>query len=218
MDSGPELVRRNRIRGRLQCESDVYVRTDRFVPTISDDPAVQARYVEMRRNGESHNMAEMLATRSFPGFSTDDTFMRGWKTGEQFADNPALGNYYRQVAESQGCSTQGKAYISGLAEYPGDPRAWVGGKSDVLAVARERNLNVEGLVSHRGYTPDPTPDVDVAQDILFDRASDFVAQGMKKDEAIAKAYDLCTGRSDLGQPLLVEDNVPHPEDVIAADG
>lgn len=179
---------------------------------------VGEKYIEMRLAGQSHNMAEVLATRKFPGFSTDDTFMKGWKTGEQFADSPALGNYYRGVAESLGVSTQGKAYISGLAEYPGDPRAWVGGKSDVLSVARERNLNVEGMVNHTGHATDPSPDIDIAEDILVDTARGIAGStGMKWGEALAKAYDLRTGRSDLGQPLLVDDYVPHPEEIIAND-
>jgi hypothetical protein len=176
------------------------------------------RYIGMRANGESHNIAEMLATRSFPGFVTDDIFLKGNKTGEQFADSPELGAYYRSVAEGQGVSTTGKTYLSGLAAYPGDPRAWVSGRSDVLAVARERNYNVEGLVEHRGHEVEPAADVPIAQDILVREAARFRAEGMKMDEAMAKAYSLRTGSHDIGQPQLVNDDVPHPEEVLRDDG
>jgi len=35
-------------------------------PHVSDDPKVQSRYEECRRNGCSHNLAEILAFRKPP--------------------------------------------------------------------------------------------------------------------------------------------------------
>ncbi len=41
------------------------------------------RYVEMRLRGESHKMAEVLATRKFPGLKgTDAIFWEGWFSGD----------------------------------------------------------------------------------------------------------------------------------------
>jgi hypothetical protein len=189
------------------------------IPLVSEDPQVQRRYEELRRGGQSHNFAEMLATRSFPGFVTDDDFNRGKNNGRQFERTPWLGDQYKSVADRAGVSTTGKWYCSGLAAYPGDPRAWVSGRSDVLSIARERNLNVEGLVNHKAHETEPAElkrDY-IAPDILQREADKFIDLGMKPSEAIAAAWDLRTGRNDP-HPLLVEDNVPHPEEIIAQDG
>jgi hypothetical protein len=177
-----------------------------------------AHYATMRRAGESPRLAIMLATGKPPAISTDDTFMAGRREGQVFRNSPGLHAHHQAIADRAGISTHGKTYMSGLAAYPGDPRAWVNGKSDVLAVARERNLTVEGCVSHKGHAVDPGSDKDVADDILEGSAMELVAAGMKPAEAVAKAYDLRTGRSDAGQPQLVDDYTPHPEDVCRADG
>jgi hypothetical protein len=182
------------------------------------DETQKAEYLKLRAAGESHNIASMIATCKAPALSTDDTFMAGRREGQVFRNCPALHAHHQALADRAGISTHGKTYLSGIAAYPGDPRAWVSGKSDVLAVARERNLSVEGCVSHKGHAVDPGEDKPIADDILAESAKAFVAAGMKPSEAVAKAFDLRTGRSDAGQPQLVDDHTPHPEDVCRADG
>lgn len=60
------------------------------------------------------------------------------------------GNELASELRAQGGSTTGKVYLSSLAEYPGDPRAWVSGKDDVKRVCKERNLDiVEGSMLHK---------------------------------------------------------------------
>ena len=188
-------------------------------PRISEDPVIQRRYEELRRNGESHRMAEVLACRKFPHFSgTNDDWMRGRENGKQFEGNPWLGEHYKRVAERAGVSTTGKIYCTGVAAYPGDPRAWVSDTSDVLAVARERNLTVDGIIKHQGHQVEPTKDIEIAPDILAREAIKLSqSTGMKFDEAVDKAYALRTGRVDPN-PALVDDHTPSPEDVIARDG
>jgi hypothetical protein len=135
-------------------------------PLISPNPNVQAFYEKMCMQGQSHNMAEVLATRSFPGFTTNDTFLKGKKTGDQFDDCPVVGQYYREVAESAGVSTTGKVYLRGLANFPGDPRAWVSDKDDVLRVCKERGWSCEGVVNYTPPELPPSPDVKLAPDLV----------------------------------------------------
>ncbi len=118
-------------------------------PRISNNAAQQAAYDRMRAAGESHSMAEMLATRSFPGVKgTDSVFMEGRKLGgQQFeADGPGVGQHHLAAAAAAGVNTSGKWYSGALARYPGDPRAWVSGLGDVRRIARERNIGLTGAV------------------------------------------------------------------------
>ena len=105
-------------------------------PIVSSDLVVQARYENMRLDGQSHNMAEMLATRSFPGVKTDAVVNEGKFSGDRGKVGPHQ-LWLKQQAEAAGVSTAGKWYCSGLASFPGDPTAWVGDRGDVLRIARE---------------------------------------------------------------------------------
>lgn len=128
---------------------------------ISDDPRIQASYEEMLAAGESPRLAEMLAFRAPPMSNTDREFMEGrWEK-----TSPIL-NGYRKYAESLGVTTSGRVYQSGLAEYPGDPRAWVGGRGEVTQILEERGWGASGSVTVKPRdTPPPDP-VGVAPDII----------------------------------------------------
>lgn len=145
-------------------------------PQVSDDPNVQAFYEASRMAGESHSIAEMCALRQTPGSRTDKEFMAGRMNGEQFADNPQLGNYYRRIAEAHGCSTTGKTYLSQLADFPGDPKAWVGSRADVEKVCRDTGAGCSGMVNVKVSEREPTPAIDIADDILDDRVEKAIAE------------------------------------------
>jgi hypothetical protein len=120
---------------------------------VSPDWQTQVNYSRMRNLGESHAMAEMLALKTFPAVrGLDSDFNKGRCNGNQFEQTPGMGNLYRSMAEAAGVSTTGKQYMHGLAEFPGDPGAWVNGTGDVLRIAKERGFNVQGAVE---YTPTP---------------------------------------------------------------
>jgi hypothetical protein len=140
------------------------------------------RYVAMREAGQSHNMAEMLATRSFPGTKgTDRAFMQGRYSetgGAQFARLPKrMGQQYVDKALAAGVNPTGKWYSGALARYPGDPKAWVDGLSDVRRVAEERGAEVSGAIEVKPpqiERPDPGP-YQVAPDIIARRLADRLA-------------------------------------------
>lgn len=129
-------------------------------------------YDECIANGCSHNLAEMFAVGKAPQSNSDKEFLQG--KHRQFEDNPALGDYYKRQAESRGMDTTGKVYLSGLASYPGDPRAWVSGRGDVLKLCQERNWNCQGSVNYKAEQREPPPPIAVAPDLIDNEVRDIV--------------------------------------------
>lgn len=120
----------------------------KLLPIISPDPTIQAAYRRMRFAGESHKIAEMLAFRKGPRIETDSTFMAG-SLNEPFGsqgDHPLTVARYKAEAKRAKISTEGKKYLSGLARFPGDPKAWVTGRGDVRRVCEERGWECTGSV------------------------------------------------------------------------
>lgn len=127
----------------------------------------QAAYVAMRMDGESHTLAEMFALQEPPMSNTDREFLEGHCNGNQFADQPHVGDYYAAKAKAAGVDITGKVYMSGLATEPGDVRAWVSGRGDVERIARERGMSVQGSVNVKAEDLGPPPeDVTVADDLV----------------------------------------------------
>lgn len=120
----------------------------------------------MRRTGVGHKLAEMFALQSPPAAMTDSVFMAGNINGGQFAGQPDVGDLYRKTAEASGVNPKGKTYISGLAEYPGDPRAWVSGRGDVSRLLSERGWGAEGAVNMPTTRIVDTGPYQVAEDII----------------------------------------------------
>jgi hypothetical protein len=115
-------------------------------------------------NGCSHPLAEMLALRQSPMSNTDREFLEGQH--RQFEKCPRMGDWYKRQAESEGADVTGKVYLSGLAAYPGDPRAWVSGRHDVQKLCEERNWSCQGSVNVRAREVEPPPPVPLAKDII----------------------------------------------------
>jgi hypothetical protein len=215
-----EAVRRYSLKPFEDDDSLVFASVDPFGhPPVSSDFETQVRYFELRLKGQSHNMAEILATGAYPGFNgTNKAFNRGRTNNNQFERCPRLGDYYRGIAESQGVSTTGRYYCHGLGRYPGDPRAWVSDTSDVLRIARERNLNIDGIVSHRGHDVPPQPDVPLAEDIWERETQAYLQEhpDARYEDAREKMFNLRTGKERIGD-LLVDDSTPSPDEVFARD-
>lgn len=88
----------------------------------------------------------MLAHRRPPGGRSDAVWFKGVGTENPMADIPVpYQKKYRQLAERAGVSIHGKRYLSRLADYPGDPEAWVDSQGDVRRVVEKRGLSCEGM-------------------------------------------------------------------------
>lgn len=174
-------------------------------------------YVNCRMSGTSHKLAEMFATKSFPGLKgTDAIFREGWFSGDD-GQNPLEQTWLRSQAEAAGVSTAGKKYLHGLADYPGDPTAWVGGQSDVLAVAEAKNLTVHGYIERQGTKvdmPDPfTRPYRVADDLINAEVNeilgDMVVPEDVRHDLSEQVREVREGRIDPN-PLLVQDTNVEP--------
>jgi len=110
-------------------------------------------YWDSRLAGSSPRLAEMLAEQCPPMLGAcDRTFLEGHCNGSQFSASPMqndIGDKYAAVAKERGVSIKGKVYLPGLANYPGDPRAWVSDRGEVKRLAEERNYKVSGSVEHK---------------------------------------------------------------------
>lgn len=127
-------------------------------------------------------LADMLASGRPPRGRTEDTFRANFDAanGKQFEKTPAMGDYYRRVAESRGCSTTGKVYLSQLADFPGDPKAWVDSRGDVRRVCEARGHGCDGAVTVARREVEPVQGPAVAEDIV--RAE--VAERLAADPAL----------------------------------
>jgi hypothetical protein len=179
-------------------------------PKISDKFDQQVFYFRMIRDGQSHRMAEMLATRSFPGIrGTDSTFMAG-----SHMQDGLLDGVRQRMAKAAGVDTNGKRYIAGLANFPGDPEAWVSGLSDVRRICADRGWNCHGAFEYEAPEPllPPAPDVPIAADILANQLSSEL-EGVDQREITPRLIadtserleNLLSGKVDLGQDLKVSD-------------
>jgi len=151
--------------------------------------AVQEHYDECIRNGCSPKLAEMFSTGQAPSPRTDNTFLEGrWN---QFEKTPWLGDAYKRVADAHGFDVKGKVYLSQLAEFPGDPRAWVSGRGDVQKVCEERGWGCSGSVSVKAQGIDQEPkQVAIADDIVQDRVESILEKLPAEDRPHVDTVDL----------------------------
>jgi hypothetical protein len=130
-------------------------------------------YVAMRLDGAPHTLAEMLALQSPPMSNTDREFLHGvHENDDVFASKPGLYEHFKKIADSQGVDITGKRYVSGLARYPGDPRAFVSGRGDVERICREEGWNCRGAVNVTSEVRSAPVQVGVAEDIVQEKVLD----------------------------------------------
>ena len=143
---------------------------------VSDNPAIQRRYEQLRKRGLSHNMAEILAFKQAPGTRyTEKAFLEGLKMN---MDDP-VDRLVVETAQKAGVNTHGKVYVSGLADQrgPADPAAWVSTASDVISVAKRRQRQVDGALR---YDPGPVQPVEPKRTIAPDLMKQLVKQYRKQ--------------------------------------
>jgi hypothetical protein len=148
-------------------------------------------------NGCSPRLAELLASRTFPGVrGTDREFLRGLHAAEE--DDTVRD--YRREAEALGVSTSGKKYLSTLAIRPGDPRAWVSGLDDVRAVLAERGWGCRGAIEVEPRLRDTPPEEApaIAPGLIAEGVRDRLEEDPHADpEAVADELTRAWSRSPL---------------------
>lgn len=94
-------------------------------------------------------LAELLdGSGRLPYIVTDSVFMNG-NLGEQQLDRMTVEvrQKYLDAAQRAGVDVRGKRFYPSLAKKFADPNAWLDGRGEVAARARQENLNAEGLVN-----------------------------------------------------------------------
>lgn len=147
--------------------------------TISDDPVIQARYEEMRRDGTSHMLAEMFALQKPPRANDDTTWLAAQSSdiSGAFLDKmpEIVQKAYTEPAKEAGVNIKGSVYVPGIARHPGDPEAWVKNSSDIKRVVEKRGWGCEGVVNVKADTScKPIDDIDIAPDLVERRAEQMI--------------------------------------------
>lgn len=159
--------------------------------TISKDSKVQKHYEMCLSQGTSETLSEMFALGQPPMSNTDREFMEGFCNGNEFEKQPWIGDMYKKEASAAGVSITGKRYMSSLADYPGDPTAWVSDRGDVQRVAEEKGIACQGSVNYRPPAPISGPvDMPLADDIVADKVSEIVSGLPKADRPRIDTADL----------------------------
>jgi hypothetical protein len=148
-----------------------------------------SHYRKMLANGCTERFAEMCSVGIAPGTKgSDRALMEGRLNGEWLNALPArqAARMLRE-AKAAGISTSGKMYMGGLADKRAhlDPAAWVDSAADIKKVAAARNLEVQGIVTHRSHEVEPVAPKDINDSIL----KAHVARERKKNPT-AKTSDL----------------------------
>ena len=152
------------------------------LPVISQNADVQSHYVVCRRNGCAHKLAEMLAFQSGPFVVTDNLLTAG-RGSNQFEGQEKYGDEVASIAKSKGLkSTKGHTYKSGLAEFPGDPLAWVPdceARGYVQRLCEKRGWSSDGAVKYKAPEREPSPSVELADDIADEEIAKMRANNPK---------------------------------------
>ena len=146
---------------------------------LRDDYVKLATYIECREQGVEATFAQMRACRRAPGAANVDRHFS--ESARHRMNNMHQLPKMLQLAHKAGVRTAGKFYVGGLGRYT-DQHAWVSSADDILHVARKKNLNVSGVVKHKGTQMDPPKPIKMAPDIM----QKYVQQYCAADPAVAE--------------------------------
>jgi hypothetical protein len=149
---------------------------------------VQDHYRACIADGQSPRFSEMVSLGIAPGtLGSDRAFQQGRLDGNWLDQLPTKqARRMLREAKSAGISTEGKYYMSGLANASGhrDPAAWVSDRADVLKVAKERRLELKGAVNYTPSDPAPRPQPKGLNPRLV---SELAKKEMARDPGLTKA-------------------------------
>jgi hypothetical protein len=104
-------------------------------------------YAKLRRQGQSHKFAEMIALQCGPRLNTDDTFFAGFgRLYEQFGSQKHLDRYIQTAKKHGFTPSPDSVYMPSLARFQGDPEAFV--------TRSQGRHYIRKLLESRGYKCD----------------------------------------------------------------
>lgn len=162
-----------------------------------------ANYVQIRRTGETHRWALMLASQSGPALNTDSMFFQGMpRLYEQFGSQRALDHVLKAAAKHGFKPNPTDIYQPGLARFKGDPEAFVpatGGRGYIKKLCETRGWAVEGAVKVAARQPESDP---LAPEKCVPLADDLVRARMRT--AIAKNPELGRKPKELRAAIIAK--------------
>ncbi len=159
--------------------------------TVSTNPAIQLAYEQMRIQGQSHAIADLLAHRQFCGVhGTEQDITRGWGNDPVPGVADVVKKRTLELARQAGIDTGGKTYISTIADHRGpmDPAAWANGHihDHVKAVCKARNLTCTAKAArHTGYI-EPAKEIPLAEDIIQRRMVEAATENPRQTKNLRK--------------------------------
>lgn len=156
-------------------------------PMVSENSDKQARYEKLMRisRGNHRYAMRMISGDLFPvpGTCTDREFFAGRGTlGDQFEGDDQTLEHITSVAQRNGYKPGANdVYTPALADYPGDPAAFVppdGGRGHIRRVCESRGEGCRGLVNVKPVQYDPTPDTGppIAEDLIQNGVNDAIRE------------------------------------------
>lgn len=162
-----------------------------------DSTGLRSIYDQLVKNGNSPNMAAMLASQQAPGvWNTEATFNKRENERMGSLDGDHVEEIVK-IARRAGINTQGKTYNGQLGTYS-DPGAWVSGKDDVKATAIRKEMTIDGMVKVDGYRG-PKKKKRLADDIVDKLEGDARKRDRKLDEKCSKSDN---ARKDLRKKII----------------
>lgn len=157
---------------------------DRELDDYPDE--VREFFLNLIANGQSPNMALILATRSAPVMKGGDRQFQEsyrWNMNSMDAHNRKM---IYQRAHEAGVKTDGKFYVGGLGRYT-DQHAWCATAEDVLTQCKMRNLNADRIVHHKAVAPAAPPKrVPLAEHLIKECTQKLLANEPKTVEKLRK--------------------------------
>lgn len=156
-------------------------------------------YDKLIKDGQSPNMAAMLAAMQPPGvWNTDSNFNRRENDRMKALDDNQMDDIV-SIAKRAGITTHGKSYNGQLGKYD-DPLAWVSSTNDVKKSAMKKGLDVDGMVKVKGYRG-PRKKTRLASDIVDRLEGNARRKDRKLDESCKKSDNV---RTQLREKLTIK--------------
>lgn len=142
----------------------VYIGRTEDGETIFDPPLP-----ESYQEGCKRNLEGAIQSRCFPRLNTDTTFLANRGTLDQQIEDPIVLDRVIKGAKKQGYTPKpNDVYLSGLADYPGDRKAFISGndaKGHIRKVCEEKGVGCHGSVN----IPMPERKIDPEAAVLRDQ-------------------------------------------------
>jgi hypothetical protein len=143
-----------------------------------------ALYVKMRRTGQGHRFAEMIAAQKSPACMTDDVFFAGMPRLAEQMPPRQLQNVLASAKRHGFTPSADAVYHSGLARFQGDPEAFVTrsmGRTYIKRLCEQRGWACEGGVKVAARQPENDPldkknCVPMAEDLIRSNARKMIRQ------------------------------------------